>query len=138
MTQPPKIYTQAQANQFVPRLKSLIPELRTIRCGIIQEKDQCDVEEVTSFGSAGKLAELAREKMDQHQANVRRYEREFEKKLKVFDEIGCDLKSIEPGLVDFYSESKGQLIYLCWKEDEPEISYWHTLTGGFTGRQKLP
>ena len=78
-----------------------------------------------------------REKLQQHKTNIAQYEREFEKSLRFFEEIGCDLKSIEPGLVDFYSKRESELIYLCWKEDEDKIQYWHSLSSGFQGRQPL-
>jgi hypothetical protein len=29
-------------------------------------------------------------------------------------------------------------VFLCWKLGEDEIRYWHTLDGGFAGRQELP
>jgi len=50
---------------------------------------------------------------------------------------GCLLKDLERGLVDFYSISGDRLIFLCWKLGEPEVSHWHTLEGGFQGRQPL-
>ena len=63
--------------------------------------------------------------------------KEFEKEIRFFEQIGCELKSLEPGLVDFYGERQGELIYLCWREDESSVDWWHSLSGGFSGRQLL-
>jgi hypothetical protein len=41
------------------------------------------------------------------------------------------------GIVDFPSLRDGQEVYLCWRIDEPEISYWHAPEAGFAGREPL-
>lgn len=51
---------------------------------------------------------------------------------------GVEVKDPETGLVDFYSEIGEDVVYLCWKLDEERIRYWHTLEGGFAGRQPIP
>jgi hypothetical protein len=50
---------------------------------------------------------------------------------------GCVLKGIEHGLVDFPSLRDGKEVYLCWKNPEKQIEYWHDIQSGFTGRQRI-
>lgn len=50
---------------------------------------------------------------------------------------GCVLKGIEHGLVDFPSLRDGKEVYLCWKNPEQRIEYWHDIQSGFTGRQRI-
>ena len=48
------------------------------------------------------------------------------------------LKDLESGLVDFYGERAGTMICLCWRLGEAlRVQYWHTLEGGFAGRQPI-
>lgn len=54
-----------------------------------------------------------------------------------FEAWGIELKDAERGLIDFYSERDGELIYLCYLLGEDTVRYWHTLSGGFAGRQPL-
>lgn len=138
MPQKPILYTAEEADKIIPRLLELLPVLRSMRDDVIKTQNKCDVEEITSFGTAGNNAEEARHRMDEYHEHIRSVERQFEKKLRLFEELGCELKSMDPGLVDFYSERDGQLIYLCWREGEARISFWHSLTVGFSGRQPLP
>lgn len=51
--------------------------------------------------------------------------------------LGCELKDIDQGLVDFRSVMGEEEVYLCWKLGEPSIGWWHSLETGFTGRQPL-
>jgi hypothetical protein len=53
------------------------------------------------------------------------------------EQLGIELKDPEMGLIDFLSERNGEVVYLCFKLGEPDIDYWHTLDGGYAGRQPL-
>jgi hypothetical protein len=53
-------------------------------------------------------------------------------------EIGCEMKDLEVGLVDFPAEMEGRKVYLCWKLGEDRVDHWHELTEGFRGRKPLP
>lgn len=132
-----RVFTVDEATALVPRLAVLIPELRRMREGIVKAKDLHDVEEISSHGTVGAAADEARKNMDSLQDSIHRLEKTFQKALKIFEEEGCELKGIDPGLVDFYSERDGELVYLCWMEGEDRIDYWHPLSGGFSGRQPL-
>jgi len=51
--------------------------------------------------------------------------------------LGCMPKDLDAGLVDFPTRIDGKEGYLCWKVGESNITYWHNLTDGFSGRKKL-
>ena len=38
---------------------------------------------------------------------------------------------------DFYHERDGELVFLCFKLGESDITHWHSLAGGFAGREPL-
>ena len=137
MSEEPRVFTVEEANKLVPSLALIMPELRRIRDAVVKEKDLHDVEEIASHGTTGKAAEAAREAMDALQKNIHKLERRFEKELKFFEDTGCELKSIDPGLVDFYSDRVGELVYLCWMEGESSINFWHPLSGGYAGRHPI-
>lgn len=51
--------------------------------------------------------------------------------------IGCLVKDIEQGLVDFYSMLDGEPVFLCWQFGEPGVTHWHAVSEGFAGRQPI-
>lgn len=51
--------------------------------------------------------------------------------------LGCLVKDLDQGLVDFYSMSSGEPVFLCWQFGEPEVAHWHALNDGFAGRSPL-
>jgi hypothetical protein len=52
-------------------------------------------------------------------------------------DMGCEVKDIDQGLVDFRASRDGREVYLCWKLGEPQIDWWHELDTGFAGRRPL-
>ncbi len=51
--------------------------------------------------------------------------------------LGCFVKDIEHGLIDFYAKKQGKDIFLCWKLGEPHIEHWHSLDNGFEKRKRI-
>ncbi|MBK8933375.1 MAG: DUF2203 domain-containing protein [Chloroflexi bacterium] len=52
-------------------------------------------------------------------------------------EMGCVVKDINVGLLDFLYNRDGRDVYLCWRYGEPEVAYYHDLHEGFNGRQPV-
>lgn len=55
-------------------------------------------------------------------------------------EIGCYYKdwNFSLGLVDFPAIIEGKEVYLCWRSDENEITFYHEMEEGYTGRKLIP
>lgn len=51
--------------------------------------------------------------------------------------LGCELKDVEQGLVDFAAARGEDVVLLCWRRGEKRVAFWHTLTGGFAARQPV-
>ena len=58
-------------------------------------------------------------------------------RITALKQRGIEIKDLSSGLVDFYALREGELVYLCWKEGESRIQWWHPVAGGFTTRKKL-
>ena len=61
----------------------------------------------------------------------------FYKSIEDLESTGVMVKSIEEGLLDFPSIRFNEEVWLCWKEGETEIKFWHGKDEGFTGRKPL-
>ena len=58
--------------------------------------------------------------------------------ISALQEDGMHIKGIEEGLVDFPAlRENGDEVFLCWKDGEDDLYFWHTLDGGFRGRRPL-
>jgi len=61
----------------------------------------------------------------------------FYKSIEELEGIGIMVKSIDQGLLDFPSLRFNEEIWLCWKEEEKEIKFWHGKDEGFNGRKPI-
>ena len=57
--------------------------------------------------------------------------------LESLQEIGCEIKDLDIGLIDFLTLFRGVEVYLCWKLGERAIEFWHGLEEGFRGRKAI-
>ncbi|HUR68359.1 MAG TPA: DUF2203 domain-containing protein [Candidatus Thermoplasmatota archaeon] len=123
-------FTAAEANALVPRVRPLLASLREAFHAFTFAREQW--QELASFGQA-------------EGDEGRRYEHEAEaggaQVQRLIDELhalGCEVKDPTMGLVDFYGRrSNGELVLLCYRDDEDAIRFWHPLVGGFAGRRPL-
>ena len=53
------------------------------------------------------------------------------------EKIGVVLKDLDNGLIDFPSKRFNEEIWLCWKEGESEIKFWHEKNAGFLNRKPI-
>jgi hypothetical protein len=62
---------------------------------------------------------------------------ELRSAIEEVQEIGCLIKDLDIGLIDFPTTYRGNEVYLCWKLGESGIEYWHGVDEGFRGRKGI-
>jgi hypothetical protein len=68
---------------------------------------------------------------------LRRLAGEITAAVERINGLGCLVKDLEQGLVDFYSLRDDEPVFLCWQFGEPAVTHWHALDGGFATREPL-
>ncbi len=61
----------------------------------------------------------------------------FYKSIEDLEATGVSVKSIDQGLLDFPSLMFNEEIWLCWKQGETVIKFWHGKDEGFNGRKPI-
>lgn len=56
---------------------------------------------------------------------------------KEIESIGCVLRDLDQGLIDFPFRARAGTVFLCWKVGEPAIQFWHGTDEGFAGRKPI-
>ena len=62
---------------------------------------------------------------------------EFYKSIDDLESTGVVMKGLDNGLLDFPSQRFEEEVWLCWKEGEKEIKFWHEKDSGFNGRKPI-
>jgi hypothetical protein len=130
-----KYFTWEEAQTLLPVLESL---LRTCMDGkkVIEEVEvELQLVNKRIFDSGGLLVDLGRlatRKAERDKAALR-----VKDAVAEIDSIGVQVKDLDIGLLDFPAVYEDQLILLCWKMGESNISHWHDTQEGFAGRKPL-
>lgn len=127
----PRYFTLEEANRLLPRVRRLVQALQAQARELTQLQAELAAlgEQAGANGHAGRVPQtLAR-------ADARL--KEVRGLLGEIEAIGCELKDIRMGLVDFRTLRGDRAVYLCWRLGEDAIRYWHELDTGFSGRQPL-
>lgn len=137
-TEPPrKLFTPGSANRMLPAIRERLVKLRTVHRTLLSLQGKVDIEELAGTDAAGVVSEAAKAKIAEYEGPIREAAGAFEEQIEEFHALGCELKDLEQGLVDFYALREGKLVFLCWHEGEDEVAFWHPLEGGYAGRQPL-
>lgn len=124
-----KHFNVEDAQEALPHVERLVKKLMKLNRTIgVLNSIEIDTQEL-SFDQFQNLTKM--NKM------YHKFSYEFYKSLEELESIGCILKDVEEGLVDFYSEFEGRDIFLCWKVGERRIKFWHEISTGFAGRQPI-
>jgi hypothetical protein len=126
-------FTVEEANALLPRLSDLLIQMQEAKYKYdrLQEKVSEYSQRMSSNGHViEKELNEARQELAQATAEINSL-------IQKAQELGCEIKDIDQGLVDFRADREGREVYLCWKLGEPDVRWWHDLDGGFAGRQPL-
>jgi hypothetical protein len=122
-----RIFTLAEAQSLLPRLRSLLTEIG---------KEWSRVRELNPD------VQKARDNapFDGHSRSGVEYVESVSQLMFWIHQIkdmGVLLKDADRGLCDFPYMRGNRVVYLCWQLGEDQIEYWHDIETGFAGREPL-
>ena len=131
----PRYFTLAEARQRLAEVGSAIREGIEARKSLQTAEDdhRAMVERIMFSGGCSVDRDSAVQTREMRDTSAVTLKRMFES----FEEIGCVVKDLEIGLVDFPALFRGQEVYLCWRLGEPDIAFWHPVDEGFAGRRPI-
>ena len=137
MAQPEKLFTVDEANRALARVIPLVQQLQGLQDSIVKTNQQLDeATKKVSQGNGYPIKELRKqiEELTKHQLHLLEA---FQSALQQLEGIGCVIKDLQQGLIDFYTMRNEELVFLCWRQGEKQIQFWHQVEDGFPGRQPI-
>ena len=137
MADTPKLFTVDEANQLLAQVAPLIEQLQGLHRSIARTQQQLtDASDKVRAGNGYPIDDLRQQIRDLSKHELILVEA-FRSAATQLESLGCIVKDLDEGLVDFYTVRDGQLIFLCWRQGEDRIAFWHAVEDGFHGRQPL-
>jgi hypothetical protein len=128
-----RLFTLDEANALLPRLRRDFESVAQLRADARATRAALSQLEARSKSNGKSLATGIRER----QERLEELAKKAQSILEGIVALGCEIKDVEQGLVDFPADRNGRTVYLCWKLGEDQIEFWHELSTGFAGRQPL-
>jgi hypothetical protein len=131
----PRRFTLAEAEGLIPRVERLLRDAIQFKASYDEAEKEIQTfqEHVMMMGGVAVDRERAagsRTKRDGAAAQLRHA-------IEQVQEVGCLIKDLDIGLIDFPTTYRGNEVYLCWKLGEDGIAYWHGVDEGFRGRKAI-
>jgi hypothetical protein len=119
-----KVFDLDTARETLVVIKPIVEEINTKRMELTEAYERLQEEQDT----------LERMYLESHMKDL---DTAIDSLFRKIEALGGVIKGIEPILVDFLSFHQNRYIWLCWKEDEDTIMYWHELNESFAGRKPI-
>ena len=130
----PRYFTAEEANEALVVVRPLTEELVGHRRALVelQERQAALTTRIAGNGGNDGPHELeeVQEQLDVEVAGIARC-------VARIHDLGALVKDLDDGLVDFPASRGDEEILLCWRLGEEEISFWHGVDEGFSGRKPL-
>ena len=129
-----RYFTVEEANALLPELRVILEHLQAKRRELEERQQALETirqqaaENGYRLGGEGFLRIKREAESILEECNVA---------VTQIETLGCLLKDLHLGLVDFPFLHEGREVLLCWKPDEAEVAYWHGLTEGFPSRKPI-
>jgi len=130
-----KRFTLAEAQRLIPQVDKLLREAITIKAEYDKGEAamQAFTERVMMMGGISVDRAVALEARTQRDSAAAR----LRAAIQQVQELGCVVKDLDTGLIDFPTLFRGVEVYLCWKLGEEAIEFWHGVDEGFRGRKAI-
>ena len=135
MAEAPRFFTVEEANALLPALELVFSDLARLRSELEQAiRAVGGAEQAVAILQRGEAPEHSRERQAE---SLRQVAQEVGTAVERVNALGCVLKDLEAGLVDFYAMRDDEPVFLCWQLGEPAVAHWHSLDGGFASREPI-
>lgn len=121
-------FTIASANAALPEVIKKYKHVLSCKDEVLKTEHELEVLLTSggNFESYVKLKQILNSKITK-----------FYTSIEELENTGVVVKSIEEGLLDFPAKRFDEEVWLCWKEGEQEIKFWHEKDSGFMGRKPI-
>ena len=126
-------FTLEEAAALLPRLRDLLSEMQQTKVELDALRRELGEMTRVASGNGRLLEPEVQRKRSQAQDLAKR----LNELLRQINGLGCELKGLDEGLIDFPTKREDRTVYLCWKLGEEQIAYWHELDAGFSTREPL-
>ena len=130
-----RLFTLAEAERLLPSVEQALRRAMRSKTAYEKARDELasSLRDLSMLGGVIPDRERLAKRRGDEQAAVT----ELKAAIGEIEEIGCLLKDLDIGLIDFVTRYRNKEVCLCWKLGEDGIRFWHGMDEGFRGRKPI-
>lgn len=134
-----KIISIQDANRMLPLLRQIVVDIMTNWEQIIRKRTEleCLEKDLHSVPPAARGKGSNAVRMGDLKAELNYLIDKINNYIREVEELGCFVEEFRRGIINFPSLFHGRKVFLCWKPDESDVSYWHELDETFKDRVRI-
>lgn len=121
-------FTITSANKILPEVIDKFKKVINNKNEIVKIEQELN----TALSPGNKFEKYVKIKQTLNSAVTKFYQ-----SVEDLEKTGVVIKGIEEALLDFPSKRFDEEVWLCWKNGEKEIKFWHEKDVGFNGRKPI-
>ena len=121
-------FSVSDANQILPTVIKKFDHAKKMKIEVMKMEKQL---------SSGVTSVTSLEEYSMIKRKFNSLVTEFYQSIEDLESTGVVLKGLDEGLLDFPAKRFNEEIWLCWKEGEKEIKFWHEKDSGLMGRKPI-
>lgn len=134
----PLFFTLEEANQLIPELERLFKRLEEKRETYAREHDLLFMHElITHAERQDKPQAASDEAVDDGFRDLEKAIVDLEKDLQAIRQLGCIVRNLEAGTVEFPACQKDGKIFYCWTRGEKRILFYRLPESLWEDRQPI-
>lgn len=121
---PERIFSLSEANRLIPQLQKHLLTIQEGKAVLVRTREEVGKASANAALGGGTTVgkPYVKSLLD------------ISTHLQAISELGILVKDIDLGLCDFPHIRNGRVVYLCWKQGEKEIRWWHEIITGYKDR----
>ena len=130
-----KRFTLSEAERLLSRVEPLLRSAIDLKGDL--ERAQSELTEYRERVAIMGGVNLDRSRVSEVRTRTETAATHLRAAIEQVQSLGCVIKDLDSGLVDFPTLLRDDEVYLCWQLGEPGIGFWHGVDEGFRGRKPV-
>lgn len=120
------IFLKEEAEQMLPLVEAIMKDVVK------------DFAMLSSLGKERARLERADKPVEEIRSRIAHLSMRVERYLEELAELGCEIRDLELGIVDFPTYLDAEPAYFCWRLGDPlKILYFHPAEKGYAEKERL-
>ena len=133
----PRVFSLEEANAVIPQLEILFGKLDGKKDVFARRHDELFMHELLVNAEPQHAADDSKHQLDHEAQTLDDLVIKVQRDIAEIHQLGCIIRNLEFGWIDFLTRRGNAMIYFCWKRGEKFIQFYHLLDCNAAERNPL-